>query len=142
ATRSWRRKISKRGMLNARRTLMSSLRHVGLPVCLHWKTVRRTRPRVFVVCDVSSSVAAAARFLLLFLYAVNEVLPRVRSFAFASRFGEVTDYFSGPSGQAAGAVDRVLAEYAGSGTDYGGMLSQVWVDCGGVLDKQSTVIVL
>lgn len=142
ATHSRRRKKAKRGMLDARRTLMSSVRHDGLPVRLHWKRVRRTRPRVFVICDVSSSVAAAARFLLLFLYAVNEVLPRVRSFAFASRFGEVTDYFSGPSGQAAGAVDRVLAEYAGSGTDYGGMLSQFWVDCEGVLDKQSTVIIL
>jgi uncharacterized protein len=47
-----------------------------------------------VICDVSSSVSDAARFLLQFLYAMNDVLPRVRSFAFASRFDEISEDFS------------------------------------------------
>ncbi|MBZ2190496.1 VWA domain-containing protein [Alcanivorax sp. JB21] len=134
---------ARRGVLDARRTLVASVRHDALPTELHWKARRPRKPKLFVICDVSSSVAAASRFLLLFLSAVNEVLPRVRSFAFASRTGEVTDYFNeaGPSGVEA-AVDRVLSEYAGSGTDYGEMLAYFWRQCESNLDRQSTVIIL
>lgn len=142
ASHSRRQQTARRGTLDMRRTLTASVRHDGLPMRLHWKKTRRTRAQVFVICDVSSSVAAAARFLLLFLYAVNDVLPRVRSFAFASRFGEVSTFFDGSSGDATAAVDQVLAEYAGSGTDYAGMLEQFWCVNEAALNSQATVIIL
>ena len=69
---------------------MSSLRYNAVPVQLHWRQKRRLKSKVLVICDVSSSVRDAARFLLQFLYAMTDVLPRVRSFAFAARFDEVT----------------------------------------------------
>lgn len=141
ASHSRRQQVARRGALDMRRTLAASVRHDGLPLRLHWKTTRRSRAQVVVICDVSSSVAAAARFLLLFLYTVNEVLPRVRSFAFASRFGEVSHFFAG-SNDATAAVDQVLAEYAGSGTDYAGMLEQFWRDNESTLTSQTTVIIL
>ena len=40
------------------------------------------RPKVFAICDVSGSVANYARFMLMFLYSLEEVMPKVRSFAF------------------------------------------------------------
>lgn len=138
-----RQRRARRGLLDARRTLVASVRHDALPVELHWKARKPRKPKLFVICDVSSSVAAASRFLLLFLSAINDVLPRVRSFAFASRTGEVTDYFkeAGPA-SAETAIDRVLSEYAGSGTDYGDMLRFFWHHCETSLDRQSTVIIL
>ncbi|MCH8544782.1 MAG: VWA domain-containing protein [Alcanivorax sp.] len=138
-----RQRRARRGLLDARRTLVASVRHDALPAELHWKARKPRKPKLFVICDVSSSVAAASRFLLLFLSAINDVLPRVRSFAFASRTGEVTDYFNeaGSAGTEA-AIDRVLSEYAGSGTDYGDMLGFFWRQCEASLDRQSTVIIL
>jgi hypothetical protein len=93
-----------------------------------------------VICDVSGSVSAAARFLLMFLYAVNDVLPAVRSFAFASRFGEVSELFN--SMDADQAIAEVMDLYAGSGTDYGSMLSDFVTLSEQDFDQRTTVIIL
>ena len=55
----------------------------GIPFITVWKQKRIEKPRVMVLCDVSGSVAAMAQFLLMFLYALNEALSDIRSFAFA-----------------------------------------------------------
>ena len=43
------------------------------------------KPKIAVICDVSRSVAAAAQFLLLFLYSLNEAVERLDAFAFSDR---------------------------------------------------------
>ena len=45
-----------------------------------------------VLCDVSGSVAAVAQFLLMFLYALNEALSGIRSFAFSGSLIEVSHF--------------------------------------------------
>ena len=62
---------------------------------LYWKSVKVERPKVFAICDVSGSVAKKfARFMLMFLYSMDEVMPKVRSFAFSSDLAEVTELFN------------------------------------------------
>lgn len=140
AVHSRRRRRSRRGFLDARRTLTASISRDAVPLNLYWKTRRRDEPRVMVVCDVSRSVSAAARFLLMFLYAVSDVLPKVRSFAFASDFGEVTDLFDSlDSGEA---VDQVMQRYGGSGTDYGTMFREFVDQCEAQINRRTTVIFL
>ncbi|MDF1822464.1 MAG: VWA domain-containing protein [Alcanivoracaceae bacterium] len=140
AMHSRRQRRMKRGILDARRTVTASVPLEGVPGRLYWRDRRRNKARLFVICDVSSSVQAAARFLLLFLAAVNDVLPRTRSFVFAARFAEVTDLFSqfGPDD----AVDEILDTWAGSGTDYAAMFEQFLAASGRQLDRRSTVIIL
>ncbi|KGD63669.1 hypothetical protein Y5S_03092 [Alcanivorax nanhaiticus] len=135
-----RLKIAKRGQLDARRTLGRSIRHDGVPATLVWRRRPPHKSRVMVICDVSSSVSEAARFLLQFLYALNDVLPRVRSFAFASRFDEISEDFQRYSPDVA--VARVLDRLSGSGTDYGEMLEGFLGLCEGQLDRHTTVIIL
>ncbi|MFP1680732.1 VWA domain-containing protein [Alloalcanivorax sp. C16-2] len=135
-----RQKKARRGALDARRTLASSLRYNAVPVELHWRERRRLKAKVLVVCDVSSSVRDAARFLLQFLYAMTDVLPRVRSFAFAARFDEVTEDFDRYSPDVA--VGRILDRVSGSGTDYGTMFQELEACCRGEIDRQTTVIIL
>lgn len=134
-----RQRRARRGRLDSRRTLADSLRYDAVPAKLHWRQRREQRARVVVVCDVSGSVASASRFLLLFLAAVNEVLPRLRSFVFSSTLTEVTELFRDDANQA---VMNILDRYAGRGTDYGVMLEQLYEGVVGELDKQTTVIVL
>ena len=135
-----RLKRSRRGRLDGRRTLAGSLRHDGVPAQLHWQQMPPRKSRIMVICDVSSSVSEPARFLLQFLYALNDVLPQVRSFAFASRFDEVTEDFSRYSPDVA--VGRVLDRLSGSGTDYGQMFEAFWRRCERQLDRHTTVIIL
>ncbi len=135
-----RQKKAKRGALDARRTLKASLQYNAVPVQLHWRDRQRLRAKVMVICDVSSSVRDAARFLLQFLYAMTDVLPRVRSFAFASRFDEVTDDFDRYTPDIA--VGRILDRVSGSGTDYGTMFKEFSDLCGTEIDRHTTVIIL
>ena len=93
ALHSRRRKVFKRGQLNVPRTLRYNMSYDGAIFDLHWKSVKVDRPKVFAICDVSGSVASYARFMLMFLYSLDEVMPKVRSFAFSSDLAEVTDLF-------------------------------------------------
>ena len=135
-----RQRRARRGQLDGRRTTVMALKHGGVPASLVWRRRRIQKPKLMVICDVSSSVSAAARFLLMFLYAVNDVVPSVRSFAFASRFGEVTSLFNTLSSDQA--INEVMDRYAGSGTDYGAMLRDFMNQCESDLDQRTTVIIL
>ncbi len=80
-----------RGVLDTRRTLRRNMGWGGIPFITVWKQKRIEKPRVMVLCDVSGSVAAMSGFLLMFLYALNESLKDIRSFAFAGSLIEVSD---------------------------------------------------
>jgi hypothetical protein len=80
-----------RGVLDTRRTLRRNMGWGGVPFITVWKQKRIEKPRVMVLCDVSGSVAAMAQFLLMFLYALNEALSDIRSFAFAGSLIEVSE---------------------------------------------------
>lgn len=90
---SRRRKSCKRGRLDLKRTLRANLAYQGTLFDLRWKSKKIDRPNIIVLCDVSRSVDAVARFLLLFLYSLNEELARIRSFIFCSNLVEVTHVF-------------------------------------------------
>jgi uncharacterized protein with von Willebrand factor type A (vWA) domain len=80
-----------RGHLDTRRTLRRNMGWGGIPFITVWKQKRIEKPRVMVLCDVSGSVAAMAQFLLMFMYAINEALSDIRSFAFAGSLIEVSE---------------------------------------------------
>ena len=84
---SRRRRIAKRGHLDVRQTIRKNIQYDGIMFDTIWKRVQIDRPKVIAVCDVSGSVSQVARFLLLFLYSVSEIIPKVRSFAFSNFLG-------------------------------------------------------
>jgi hypothetical protein len=119
---------------------MKNMSHDAVLIDMHWKTRKRDRPSVFVICDVSGSVRAVAKFLLMFLYSMNEVLPRIRTFAFSSALGEVTDLFTGKNVETA--IAETLYRYGNGLTDYGRAFSDFCELCLDNLDHRSSVIIL
>jgi uncharacterized protein with von Willebrand factor type A (vWA) domain len=91
------------------------------------------------ICDVSGSVAAYAKFLLMFLYALQDVLPRTRSFAFSAALGEVSDLFAKLPVEEA--IERVNLKYGGA-TDYGRALQDFSELALAEVNSATTVIVL
>ena len=85
-----RRRRSQRGQLDIRRTLRRNMGWGGVPFITAWKRKRIDKPRVMVLCDVSGSVAWVAHFLLMFIYALTEVLADIRSFAYSGSLIEVS----------------------------------------------------
>ena len=140
ALHSRRRRIFKRGQLNVPRTLRRNMSYDGAIFDLHWKAVKIDRPKVFAICDVSGSVASYAPFMLMFLYSLEEVLPKVRSFAFSSSLAEVTELFERNTIE--DAIAKTLRDCSGGSTDYG----QAFVDfrklCMDDVDNRTTIVIL
>jgi uncharacterized protein with von Willebrand factor type A (vWA) domain len=120
ATRhSRKRKLLKRGRLDMAKTLRKGIPNDGVMFNTFWRQSRKDKPQILALCDVSGSVAAYAKFLLLFLYSLQDVLPKVRSFAFSSHLGEVSAYFKDYPIEKA--VEMVNWKFGGA-TDYGNSL--------------------
>jgi uncharacterized protein with von Willebrand factor type A (vWA) domain len=90
---SRRLKRAKRGRLDLKRTLRDNLAYQGILFEPRWKAKKEDRPDIVVLCDVSRSVEAVSRFMLLFLYSLNEALAQIRSYIFCSNLVEVTHIF-------------------------------------------------
>lgn len=140
ALHSRRKKVFKRGALNVPRTLRYNMSYDGAIFDLHWKSVKVDRPKVFAICDVSGSVANYARFMLMFLYSLEEVMPKVRSFAFSSDLAEVTDLFE--RNKLEDAIAKTLRDYSGGSTDYGQAFADFKRHCLDDVDNRTTIIIL
>ena len=88
-----------------------------MPFITVWKQKRIEKPRVLVLCDVSGSVAAMAQFLQMFLYALNEALKDIRSFAFAGSLIEVSDILESKSPE--DAMAEIMSKVGFGSSDYG-----------------------
>ena len=137
---SHKRKVFRRGHLHVPRTLRSNMSYDGALFDLKWKSKKINRPKVFAICDVSGSVANYARFMLLFLYSLEAVVPSVRAFAFSSHLGEVTGWFD--EHDLDEAISRTLKAYSGGSTDYGQAFRDLHDLCLDEVDHRSTIIIL
>jgi uncharacterized protein with von Willebrand factor type A (vWA) domain len=90
---SVRRKKAARGRFNVKETLRKNLQYGGVPFHIALDRRKKTKPQVMVLCDISDSVLNASRFMLQFVYSVQDLYSKVRSFVFVSDIGEVTQLF-------------------------------------------------
>ena len=135
-----KRRTAKIGRLDVRRTLAASMPHGGVPFELIWKSQVVHKPKIVVICDVSRSVAAAAQFLLLFLYSLNEVVERLDAFAFSDRLIDVGDVLDDE--KVDDATSLILSRIGFRPTNYGQALADFFDAHGAKLDRRTTVIVL
>ena len=137
---SRRRKKAQRGMLDIRRTMRANVAYDGKLFNLAWRRVKVERPKLIVLCDVSGSVAAVSRFFLMFLYSLDEVMPKTRSFVFSNRAGEITDVLQ--EGDLEEAMENALKQYGGGSTDYGMSMMDLAEATLDAVDKKTTLMVL
>lgn len=138
-----RERDRRRGALHVRRTLRRNMGIGGVPARLVFRSRRPQRPDVVVLCDVSDSVRNVSRLMLLFVHTLQARFARVRSFAFVSDVGEITEHFKDVD--AARAVDlavagRAINVYANS--NYGRALATFARDHLGAVTRRTTVLVI
>src|SRR6202790_3448524 len=129
-----------RGQLDARRTLRRNMGWGGIPFITVWKQRRIEKPRVMVLCDVSGSVAAMAQFLLMFMYAINEALSDIRSFAFAGSLIEVSDILEKEPVEQA--ISKIMQTIGYGSSNYGNSFADFedgWMQ---FVNNKTTVIIL
>jgi len=137
---SRRRRAAQRGHLDVRKTLRRSMAYGGVPFQIEWKVKKVDKPSIVAICDVSKSVAAAAQFLLTFLYSLNEVVDRMDAFAFSGRLISVNDILDDHGVEQA--IFKVLQQIGFQQTDYGRALQDFSEQHLDRLDRRTTVIIL
>ena len=137
---SRRKKKAQRGMLDIRRTMRANVAYDGNLFNLAWRRTKIDRPKLIVLCDVSGSVAAVSRFFLMFLYSLDEVMPKTRSFVFSNRAGEISELMK--QGDMDKVMEEALRQYGGGSTDYGMSLMDLAEATLDDMDKKTTVMIL
>lgn len=145
ATRlAMKRRHAKRGRLDVRRTVRASLSTGGVPFETRFKHRSKHKPELYVICDISGSVAAFARFTLMFVHAFQAQFSRVRSFVFVDTLDEVTHLFEHEDFLVA--VDRMNAEadvvWLDGHSDYGTSLERFFARAGDSLSPRASVLIL
>jgi len=139
-----RRRHGHDGRLDVRRTVRRAMSTGGVPFDPAFRPRRPHRPELFLICDVSGSVATFARFTLLLVHALQEEFGGVRSFAFVDALDEVTHLFDGDDVEHA--VSRLMAEarvvWADGHSDYGRALTAFLDRYGREVTQRSTVVIL
>ena len=139
-----RRKRMKRGKLDLHQTLRRNMVHGGIPFEMIWKHRKKDRPKLVILCDVSSSVANVSRFMLQFCYSLQEAFTKIRSFIFVAELGEVTHLFK--DAEISDSIERALQ---GGGvvnvytrSNFGNAFHVLTQNYLAAVDKKTTVLVL
>lgn len=140
-----RRKRRRRGPVDLRHTVRRSLSTGGVPIDLRFKPPHPAKPEIFVIADISGSVASFARFTLHLVHAISSQFSKVRSFVFVDGLDEVTSLFDGVDDPAE-AVARINAEadvIAFDGhSDYGRALLTFHERFAKDVTRRSTILIL
>ena len=140
-----KRRHRRKGPLDFRSTVRHSLSYGGVPADPRFKHPRPAKPEIFVIADISGSVAAFARFTLHLVYAISSQFSRVRSFVFIDGLDEVTSYFEGID-DITEAIHRVNTEadvvWVDGHSDYGHALEVFWERYGREVGPKTTVLIL
>jgi len=141
---SIRRKRLKRGKLDLHTTLRRNMARGGIPFEVVFKQRRKDRPKLVILCDVSSSVANVSRFMMQFMYSLQEAFTKIRCFVFVAELGDVTPIFQDKDINSAieGALEGgdVINVYTRS--NFGFAFHYFWKNYLASIDNKTTVLIL
>jgi hypothetical protein len=140
-----KRRDGRKGPLDFRATMRRSLSTGGVPIEPRFRHPRPAKPEIFVIADISGSVASFARFTLHLVYAISSQFSKVRSFVFVDGIDEVTRFFEGVV-DPADAVARINQEadviWVDGHSDYGHALTEFHRRWGTEVTARSSLLLL
>ena len=134
-----RRRRGKRGSLDVKRLMRANLRYGGVPLELRFKT-RHLKPRLVLVCDISTSMRPVVDFLLRMIYELQDQVASARSFAFIDDLNDITPDFAAYRPEVA--IETVLTRLPPGhyNTDLGQSLGTLLDHHAAAIDPRTTVI--
>ena len=140
-----KRRHGRKGPLDFRNTVRHSLSYGGVPAEPKFRYPKPSKPEIFVIADISGSVASFARFTLHLVYAISNQFSKVRAFVFIDGLDEVTRFFE-QTEDIADAVHRVNTEadvvWVDGHSDYGHAFEVFWQEYGKDVGPKTTVMIL
>jgi uncharacterized protein len=141
AKASLRQKQGRGPTLDAKRTLRANVRYGGVPFDVRHKR-RHLKPKLAVICDVSTSMRQVVEFLLRLVYETQDQIAKTRSFAFIDHIEEISDEFAASPSE--DAITIVLHQLPPGyyNTDLGASLNQFTHEFFDAVDSRTTVVVV
>jgi uncharacterized protein len=136
-----RQKRGNKGALDAKSTIRANQRFGGVPIDVRHKK-KHLKPKISVICDLSTSMRPVVSFMLMLVYAMQDQISRTRSYAFVADLYDISNDFNELRPELA--IEAVLERIRpGSyNTDLGASLATFARDHLGTVDRRTTVIVL
>jgi uncharacterized protein len=101
-----RQKRAKTGQLDAKATIRANLKHGSVPFHIKHRS-HRLKPKIVVICDISTSMRYCSELMLSMLYAMQDQISKTQAFAFIDHLEYISPDFTGQeANQAVGEVLR------------------------------------
>ena len=89
-----RQKRAKTGQLDAKATIRANLRHGSVPFDIKHRD-RKVKPKLVVICDISTSMRYCSELMLSLIYALQDLVTKTHAFAFIDRLEYITPDLQG-----------------------------------------------
>ncbi|MDI6696023.1 MAG: VWA domain-containing protein [Anaerolineales bacterium] len=136
-----RQKRAKSGQLDAKATIRANLKHGNVPIELKHRE-RTLKPKLVILCDVSTSMRYCSELMLSLLYHMQDLISKTYAFAFINRLEYISPDFSGKEVHTAVAqvLERMPAGYYN--TDLGSSLADFQRSYLDAIDSRTTFILV
>lgn len=136
-----RQKRAKTGQLDAKATIRANLRHGGVPMEIKHRD-HRLKPKLVVICDISTSMRHCSELMLSLVYALQDLVTKTHAFAFIDHLEYISPDFVGQ--QAKDAINQVLVRMPPGhySTDLGYSLENFARDYMDTIDRRTTFIMV
>ena len=136
-----RQKRAKTGQLDAKATIRANLKHGNVPIYLKYRD-RSLKPKLIVICDVSTSMRYCSELMLSLIYAMQDQITKTSAFAFIDHIEYISPEFADKEAQQAvtKVLDRMSAGYYN--TDLGNSLEDFQKKYFEMVDSHSTFIIV
>ncbi len=131
-----------RGRLDLRRTLRLSLRRGGDMIDLAYRSRRRQKIKLVLLCDVSKSMDLYSRFLIQFVFGFQNTYRRIETFAFSTSLHHLTSLLRENNiGDVLSCLSASVPNWSG-GTQIGHCLQDFVASHGQLVDRNTVVLVI
>jgi uncharacterized protein with von Willebrand factor type A (vWA) domain len=89
-----RQKRAKTGHMDPKATIRANLKYHGVPMEIKHKD-RTRKPKIVVICDVSTSMRFCSELMLSFLFALQGQVRKTHAFAFIDHLESISEDFAG-----------------------------------------------
>ena len=136
-----RQKRAKNGQLDPKATIRANLKYNGVPMEIkHRDRVRK--PKLVVICDISTSMRFCSELMLSFLFALQGQVRKTHAFAFIDHLEFISDEFNGSDADKAIASVLWRMPSGHYNTDLGWSLNDFNNEYLDTLNSQTTLILV
>lgn len=136
-----RHKRARTGQLDVKATLRANLKHGSVPIELRHRD-RALKPKIVILCDVSTSMRHVSELMLSFLSAIQDQISKTHAFAYIDHLEYISEFFQ--SSEPHQAVSTILEKMPSGhyNTDLGYSLENFTSDYLGMIDHRTTFIIV